>query len=188
DGRIAGVASELGYWTVMWTIDTIDWQRPSPSRIVERVVPRLAPGAIILMHPTQPTLEAPPPILEAIRAKGMDVVPVGRLIEAGLGGQELPEASAPAWSRPGKGEARARTGPVRHWASAATGRLGATRQPAGSSCPGPPGPAARGRRPPGRTGSRSGAWPRGSPGSRTRPGCPSHSGSRGSWPSRPSGG
>ncbi|MFS8493178.1 MAG: polysaccharide deacetylase family protein [Firmicutes bacterium] len=92
DGRIARVASELGYWTVMWTIDTIDWQRPSPSRIVERVVPRLAPGAIILMHPTQPTLEALPPILEAIRAKGMDVVPVGRLIEEGLAGQELPEA------------------------------------------------------------------------------------------------
>lgn len=84
DERIARVAADLGYWTIMWTIDTIDWQRPAPSRIVERVVPRLASGAIILMHPTEPTLQALPQILGAIRAKGFQVVPVGRLIEAGL--------------------------------------------------------------------------------------------------------
>lgn len=92
DQRIARVAAGLGYWTIMWTIDTIDWQRPAPGRIVERVVPRLASGAIILMHPTEPTLEALPQILEAIRAKGMEVVPVGQLIEAGLADPVPPQA------------------------------------------------------------------------------------------------
>lgn len=83
DERVARVAADLGYWTVMWTIDTIDWQRPAPARIVERVVPRLAPGAIILMHPTEPTLAALPEILTAIRRRGLAAVPVGRLIEEG---------------------------------------------------------------------------------------------------------
>ncbi|BAS28406.1 polysaccharide deacetylase family protein [Limnochorda pilosa] len=97
DDRVARVASDLGYWTVMWTIDTIDWQRPAPARIVQRVVPRLAAGAIVLMHPTEPTLAALPEILAAIREKGLAVVPVGQLIEQGS--LKEPKEAAPVEPR-----------------------------------------------------------------------------------------
>nr|MBO2472018.1 polysaccharide deacetylase [Bacillota bacterium] len=81
DARIARIAAEAGHWTIMWTLDTIDWQRPQPETIVRRVVPRVQPGAIILMHPTEPTLAALPHILERLLAEGWRFVPVGTLLE-----------------------------------------------------------------------------------------------------------
>ena len=51
------VAAEMGYKTVLWTVDTVDWQRPAPTRIIDRVLSGLVNGALILMHPTQPTLK-----------------------------------------------------------------------------------------------------------------------------------
>lgn len=44
-------AAMLGYRTVMWTIDTLDWQADStPERILSRIQSQLTNGAIILMH------------------------------------------------------------------------------------------------------------------------------------------
>jgi peptidoglycan/xylan/chitin deacetylase (PgdA/CDA1 family) len=51
DARIRQTAANLGYRTVMWTIDTLDWQTDStPDRILQIVKDNLKPGAIILMH------------------------------------------------------------------------------------------------------------------------------------------
>lgn len=81
DGRIARVAAETGHWTIMWTLDTIDWQRPNPETIVSRVAPRVQPGAIVLMHPTEPTVAALPTIIDRLAAAGWTVAPVGELID-----------------------------------------------------------------------------------------------------------
>lgn len=44
-------AARLGYRTVIWTIDTLDWQADStPERILSIIQSRLTNGAIILMH------------------------------------------------------------------------------------------------------------------------------------------
>src|SRR5690606_499346 len=83
DGRIVRVARESGHATVMWTIDTIDWQRPSPDVIVRRVVDAIRPGAIVLAHPVPQTVEALPSILERLAAAGYRAVPVGELIRRG---------------------------------------------------------------------------------------------------------
>lgn len=84
DERIARVAADTGHWTIMWTVDTIDWQRPAPSIIIQRVVPRVQPGTIVLMHPTEPTLAALPEIVETLQADGWQIVPVGTLIRLAL--------------------------------------------------------------------------------------------------------
>jgi len=81
--RIAAVAGRLGYATIMWTVDTIDWQRPEPGVIVERAERRLAGGNIILVHPTEPTVAALPVILERFAEKGYKAVTVSRLLELG---------------------------------------------------------------------------------------------------------
>jgi len=73
-------AAELGYKTVLWTIDTVDWQRPAPSAIIDRVVGRAGNGALVLMHPTQPTLEALPNILDQLIDAGYRLVTVGELL------------------------------------------------------------------------------------------------------------
>ncbi len=82
DERVVRVARSAGHYTVMWTVDTIDWQRPAPDVILDRVGRRLAPGAIILMHPTQPALQALPDMLRLIAHRGLMVVPVGQMVEA----------------------------------------------------------------------------------------------------------
>lgn len=74
------VAGELGYKTVLWTIDTVDWQRPAPTVIIDRVIERASNGALVLMHPTQPTLEALPIIIDQLLKKGFRLVTVGELL------------------------------------------------------------------------------------------------------------
>ena len=80
DERIARIAAQTGHRSVMWSIDTIDWQRPAPVVIIGRVLQNLEPGAIILAHPTEPTLEALPAILQEIKNEGYKLSTVGELI------------------------------------------------------------------------------------------------------------
>ena len=78
------VTEELGYKTIIWNIDSLDWKNPGRDVIVERVMKRLKPGGIILMHasdtPVQ-TAEALPILLEKIKAEGYKIVTVGQLLD-----------------------------------------------------------------------------------------------------------
>ncbi len=80
DERINRIAVQLGYEVIMWSLDTIDWQNPDVATIVKRVVPRIHNDAIILMHPTKPTVEALPQIIKQLKEEGYQMVPVSRLI------------------------------------------------------------------------------------------------------------
>lgn len=64
------VANELGYKTIMWTRDTIDWRDKDEMLIYNRAVKDMAGGDLILMHPTEKTLAALPNILEYIKTNG----------------------------------------------------------------------------------------------------------------------
>lgn len=51
DTRVRGLAAEIGYRTVYWTIDTLDWQTTAtPDSITKIVMENISSGAIILMH------------------------------------------------------------------------------------------------------------------------------------------
>lgn len=78
--QIVAVAGNLGYRTIMWTIDTIDWQRPAPEVIIRRVVDKIKPGAIILMHPTVPTVQALGQIIQTLQGQGYSLVTVSELL------------------------------------------------------------------------------------------------------------
>ncbi|CAM3146729.1 polysaccharide deacetylase family protein [Paenibacillus lupini] len=52
------VAEEQGLMTVLWTIDTVDWRKPSPDWIIQKISSKLEPGALILMHPTSSSRDA----------------------------------------------------------------------------------------------------------------------------------
>lgn len=81
--RSLKVADELGYKTIIWNVDSLDWKNPGRDVIVDRVVKRLKPGAVILMHasdtPVQ-TADALPILLDRIKAEGYQVVTVGELL------------------------------------------------------------------------------------------------------------
>lgn len=64
------VARSQGLKTVLWTLDTVDWQHPAPSTIVQKIRSRVEPGTLILMHPTDSASGALPGMIAAIKSKG----------------------------------------------------------------------------------------------------------------------
>lgn len=74
-------AEDAGYHTILWSVDTIDWQRPDPSVVVKRVMEKIHNGAIVLMHPTAPTVHALPVIIEGLKKDGYEIVTVSTLLE-----------------------------------------------------------------------------------------------------------
>lgn len=77
---VLAAANELGYTTIMWSIDTIDWRRPAPEIIHSRIIKKLQSGAIILMHPTEPTSKALPGIIKELQEKGYTITTVSDII------------------------------------------------------------------------------------------------------------
>ncbi|MFW6238691.1 MAG: polysaccharide deacetylase family protein [Halanaerobiales bacterium] len=80
--KIASTVDSIGYKTIMWSADTIDWQRPEPEIIIQRAVNKIEDGGIILMHPTEPTVRALPEIIAKLEDRGFNFVTVSRLLEA----------------------------------------------------------------------------------------------------------
>jgi probable sporulation protein (polysaccharide deacetylase family) len=77
---VVNIAHELEMSTIMWSVDTIDWQKPAPSVIVERVVSKIHNGALILMHPTLPTAQALDSLIASIKQKGYEFGNVSTLL------------------------------------------------------------------------------------------------------------
>ena len=72
-------ADELGYQTILWTLDTVDWRADSsPEIIAQRILNPairfgIKPnklGAVVLMHPKANTLKALPHIIDQLTREG----------------------------------------------------------------------------------------------------------------------
>lgn len=75
-------AENLGYKTIMWSKDTIDWRDGDKAVIIKRATKNLTAGDIILMHPKTVTLSALPEIIRAVKAAGLNAVTVSECIAA----------------------------------------------------------------------------------------------------------
>ncbi len=73
-------AKELGYTTIMWTYDTIDWRDRDAELIYKRAVKNLTGGNLILMHPTQDTVKALDRIIKTVKENGLNVAPVSQVL------------------------------------------------------------------------------------------------------------
>ena len=69
------IANSLGYKTIMWSLDTIDWRDKNVELITQRSSKAKA-GDFVLMHPTQCTVKALPTIIENIMSKGLKILTV----------------------------------------------------------------------------------------------------------------
>ncbi len=75
------VHAEFGYDIVLWDVDPLDWKRPGPSVICNRIVAETRPGSIVLSHDIQAgTIAAMPQVLSDLEAKGFKFVTVSELI------------------------------------------------------------------------------------------------------------
>jgi probable sporulation protein (polysaccharide deacetylase family) len=79
--QVLQAAGENGYKTILWSIDTIDWQKPAPAEIIRRVTTKAHNGAIVLMHPTAPTVKALPSLLAELKKEGYQFVKVSDIIQ-----------------------------------------------------------------------------------------------------------
>lgn len=75
------VAHDLDYKVIMWTVDSIDWQRPGSHVIKERILKGTEKGSIILIHPIQQTVDALAAIIMGIKEQGISLVTLSSLLE-----------------------------------------------------------------------------------------------------------
>ena len=74
-------AKELGYYTVQWDVDSLDWKDLSATDIAMRIINNVTDGSIILCHNNGlHTAEALPLVLSTLKNKGYTFVTVGELI------------------------------------------------------------------------------------------------------------
>ncbi|MDQ0253663.1 putative sporulation protein (polysaccharide deacetylase family) [Evansella vedderi] len=68
--EVVEVADELGMNTVLWTVDTIDWRKPEPRSMADRIIAKSEAGSLVLMHPTSSTADGLEIMIEGIMNKG----------------------------------------------------------------------------------------------------------------------
>lgn len=79
------VARELGLTVVFWTDDPADFDNPGSSRLESRLLRRLRPGGIVLLHDNVlQTIQALPDFLELARRQGIRLVSTGELARGNL--------------------------------------------------------------------------------------------------------
>lgn len=74
------VADELNMKTVMWTVDTVDWKKPSPDVLINRVMTKIDNGSMVLMHPTESTAKSLDRLITQIKQKELKIGTVSELM------------------------------------------------------------------------------------------------------------
>ena len=106
DARFRRLSHVLGQQIVLWTTSTRDWRYgTSAQAIVKRAVSTAKGGQIILFHDSgalvrneggdrSATVRALPFVIEGLREKGLEIVPLGELLEDEFG-EEFPVVEIP---------------------------------------------------------------------------------------------
>ena len=74
------VSSSMGYKTIMWTKDTIDWRDQDTELIYSRAIKNPKGGDFILMHPTKCTLQALERVVQFYTNNGYNLTTVSENI------------------------------------------------------------------------------------------------------------
>ena len=88
NAMVLSTANRFGYTTVLWDVDSLDWQSLSAQQILQNVLPPVRNGSIILMHSgvTLPgedltgTVNALPTIIADLRERGFELVTVAQML------------------------------------------------------------------------------------------------------------
>lgn len=84
DSLAQRVAGNLGYRNVvMWDVDPSDWSSPGAGVIVTRVLLRVRPGSIVVLHAVPETVAALPRILRGLEHRGLQPVSLDVLLAGG---------------------------------------------------------------------------------------------------------
>ena len=85
------IHNDFGYRVILWDVDPLDWKRPGPAVVRNRILKETRPGSIVLSHDIHPgTIEAMPSTLDELESKGFKFVTVSELIR-----MQTPETPRP---------------------------------------------------------------------------------------------
>ncbi len=93
DDTVVDLAKTLGYETIIWSVDSLDWKNPGVSTMISRVTKLAFPGAIILFHASDSSREthlALPETIQTLRDAGYKIVTLGELWKMGEPGRDDP--------------------------------------------------------------------------------------------------
>jgi len=81
NNTVIKAANDKGYYTIQWSLDTLDYNGLTGEEMWARLEPKLSSGDIILTHNgTKHTADSLDMLLKNIKKKGFDVVPISDLI------------------------------------------------------------------------------------------------------------
>lgn len=78
--EVVEIAAKVNMKTVLWSVDTIDWKKPDPNVMVQRVTSKIHPGALVLMHPTSSTAQGLEALIVSIKSKQLHIGDVSTLL------------------------------------------------------------------------------------------------------------
>jgi peptidoglycan/xylan/chitin deacetylase (PgdA/CDA1 family) len=81
NSKIVATAGSIGYRTIMWSVDTVDWKNPTAAILLKRVLNKIEPGGIILMHPTIASCHALLPLITALKKRSLQPVTVSEVLK-----------------------------------------------------------------------------------------------------------
>lgn len=74
-------AQEIGYYTIQWDVDSLDWREMGVQPVVDRVTRNVRKGSIVLFHNNARYVsQFLPSIIEKLQAEGYQIVPVSELL------------------------------------------------------------------------------------------------------------
>ena len=81
DDLVVDTLAQMGYYTIQWDVDSLDWKDLSAGEISSRIIGQAGKGRIILCHNNgKHTAEALPVVLSTLKNQGYTFVPIGELI------------------------------------------------------------------------------------------------------------
>ncbi len=81
DDLLVDTAKAMGFYTIQWDVDSLDWKDLSATDIALRIVNNVREGSVILCHNNGlHTAEALPMVLSTLQNRGYTFVTVGELI------------------------------------------------------------------------------------------------------------
>lgn len=78
--EVIKIAAEEKMKVIMWTVDTVDWRKPDPVVMVNRVANKVSAGSMILMHPTSSTASGLENLILRIKEKEYQIANVSTLL------------------------------------------------------------------------------------------------------------
>ena len=81
---VISTAEAMGFHTIQWDVDSLDWKDLSAAEITQRVTSGVGSGSIVLFHnAAKHTPEALPGVIEWLLANGYRIVPVSEILLTG---------------------------------------------------------------------------------------------------------